>query len=189
MNRIAAVIRSWLPLAAVISLTCGLIYVSVQQIYRSNANDPQIQMAEDIARALADGQAPEGLLPAQRVDISQSLAPYVIIFDNNGGVVASNARLHGQVPEIPAGVLEYAGGRGQDRVTYQPEPGVRSATVTVAVPNGPGGYVLAGRSLREVEARVDRFGLMLGLGWLGSLAASLVLAVLIELVPFTRSQA
>jgi len=143
-------------------------------------------MAEDAARALASGLAPDSLLPDRQVDIAQSLAPYLIIFNDNGGEIASNAVFHGQVPEIPPGVLEHARVQGQDRVTYQPEPGVRSATVTVAVAGGLGGFVLAGRSLREVEARIDRFGMMLGIGWLGSLVATLVLVVLLELLPFTR---
>ena len=187
MIRVRSILRSWLPLAATISLLCGLLYVSIQQTYRSNANDPQIQMAEDTARALATGQAPESLLPDQQVDLAVSLAPYVIIFNASGDPVASNAVLHGQIPEIPSGVLEHASAQGEDRVTYQPEPGVRSATVTAAVVGGPGGYVLAGRSLRESEDRVSQFGLMLGLGWLASLGATLVLVVLLEILPFTRS--
>ena len=187
MNRIRSIVRAWLPLAVAITLLCGLIYVAIQQTYRSNADDPQIQLAEDAARALASGQSPESLLPEQRVDIAQSLAPYLMIFDENGVEIASNAVLHGRVPEIPPGVLAHARSQGEDRVTYQPEPGVRSATVTVAVAGGPGGYVLAGRSLREVEARVGRLGLLIGIGWLGSLAATLVLVVILELLPLTRA--
>ncbi len=189
MKRISLILRNWLPQAVTLSLVCGLLYVSIQQTYRSNANDPQIQLAEDAARALAAGRPPASLLPEEPVDIAHSLAPYLIIFDADGDPVASNANLHGQIPTIPSGVLEHARSQGQDRVTYQPEPGVRSATVTVAVAGSPGGYVLAGRSLREVEARIDQFGLMLGLGWLTSLAATLVLVVMLEFLPFTRSQA
>ena len=84
MKRIGAMIRSWLPLAATITLLCGLIYVTLQQAYRSNANDPQIQLAEDAAQALAAGQSPESLLPEQQVDIARSLAPYMMIFNAQG---------------------------------------------------------------------------------------------------------
>ena len=42
MNRIRSIVRAWLPLAVAITLLCGLIYVAIQQTYRSNADDPQI---------------------------------------------------------------------------------------------------------------------------------------------------
>ena len=77
-------LKFWLPLAAVITLFCGLIYATVQQSYRMDANDPQIQMAEDTARALESGQPASSLVPSGKVDIAQSLAPYLIIYDTNG---------------------------------------------------------------------------------------------------------
>ena len=40
--------------------------------------------------------------------------------------------------------------RGEDRLTWQPEPGVRSATVVVHYQGAQAGFVMAGRSLREV---------------------------------------
>jgi len=55
MNRprvdIRKVLKQWLPLAIVIKLLCGLVYVAVQQEVRLSANDPQIGMAEDLAAA------------------------------------------------------------------------------------------------------------------------------------------
>ena len=33
---------------AIITIIMGLIYASVQQTYRSNADDPQIQIAHDL---------------------------------------------------------------------------------------------------------------------------------------------
>ena len=43
---------SWLPLAVAIIIMSGLVYVVAQQNYRLTANDPQIQIAQDIAAAL-----------------------------------------------------------------------------------------------------------------------------------------
>src|SRR5207248_6289942 len=126
----------------------GLVYASVQQDLRQGANDPQIQMAEDAASALDRGGAVASVLPAVDVDLSRSLLPFVIVFDKTDQVVASSATLHGDSPPFPASVLQNA--RGQDRVTWQPEAGVRSAVV---VQPWRDGYVVVGRSLRLVEER------------------------------------
>ena len=50
-------LRSIIPLDMAVTLLAGLLYVSVQQVLRQDANDPQIGMAEDAAAALAAGQA------------------------------------------------------------------------------------------------------------------------------------
>src|SRR5665811_516764 len=74
MFRIRNIVRSWLPLAVAITLLSGLIYGAVQQVLRQDANDPQIQMAQDTAAALTAGAAPESLASATPVDIALSLA-------------------------------------------------------------------------------------------------------------------
>jgi len=103
-----------------------------------------------------------------------------MVFSDAGTVVAASARLHGQVPALPGGLLDYVRQHGEDRVTWQPESGVRMATVIVHVPKGPGGFVLAGRSLLEVEKRIDQAGLLSGLGALVVAVGSLIVVVLCE---------
>jgi hypothetical protein len=188
MKIILNTLKYWLPLAAVITLSCGLLYATVQQSYRMGANDPQIQMAEDTARALEAGQSASSLVSSGKIDIAQSLAPYIIIYDANGQPVVSNALLHNQIPTIPPGIFDYTRKYGEDRVSWQPEPGVRSATVIVPVNNGQDGFVVAGRSLREVEIRESALTTQVEIGWLVTILASLVLVGLFELLPFTRSQ-
>ena len=188
MKIILNTLKYWLPLVATITLFCGLISVTVQQSYRMDANDPQIQMAEDTARALESGQPAGSLVPSDKIDIAQSLAPYLIIFDSNSRPLASNALLHNQIPTIPAGIFDYTRKNGEDRVSWQPEPGVRSATVIVPVSGGQGGFVLAGRSLREVEIRESNLTHQVEVGWLVTILATLVLVGLFEILPFTRSQ-
>ena len=73
----------------------------------------------------------------------------------SGKVVASDALLNGSTPELPAGVLDDVRKNGEDRFTWQPEPGVRIAAVVAPLPGTSEGFVLAGRSLREVELRED----------------------------------
>ena len=188
MKIILNMLKFWLPLAAAITLFCGLLYTVAQQSYRMDANDPQIQMAEDTARALQSGGTAGLLVPSEKIDIAQSLAPYLIIYGSNGQPVVSNALLHGQIPTIPAGIFDYTRKNGEDRVSWQPEPGVRSAAVIVPVSGGKGGFVLAGRSLREVEIRESNLTYMVEIGWLVTILASLVVVGLFEILPFTRSQ-
>ena len=153
MNRMGVILKQWLPIAAVAAVLCGLVYFAVQQALRGSANDPQIQMAEDAANSLASGTAPQTLLPPSSIDMSRSLAPFLIFYDDSGKTLVSSASLHGQTPAPPDGVFDYVRQNGDERVTWQPEPGVRIASVIVRVTGAQPGFVLAGRSLREVEKR------------------------------------
>ena len=148
-------LKYWLLSAIIICGLCGIFYAIIQQELRSNADDPQIQMAEDAAAQLASGQQVQSIVPMQKVDIATSLAPYIIIFDNTGKPIASSAQLNGQTPTIPAGIFDYVRQNGEDRITWQPQPGVRSAIVVTQFKGANSGFVVAGRSLREVEIRED----------------------------------
>ena len=187
MSLASRVARTWLPLAVVTTLLSGLLYVAVQQSYRNAADDPQIQMPEDGAAALADGADPGSVVGSATVNIATSLAPFTIVFDSSGAAVAGSARLDGRIPSPPKGVLVYARQHSSHRVTWQPRRGVRIASVTVAVDGGRGGYVFTGRSLREAERRVSELGAIVGLGWLATLGASLVAVVGVELLWRPRS--
>ncbi|HEX7974916.1 MAG TPA: hypothetical protein VF498_10935 [Anaerolineales bacterium] len=188
MNFVRTVLKYWLVLALVITALSGMVYLTVQQSFRLGANDPQIQMAEDAAAALESGQPAAGLVPPGKVDIARSLAPYLIVFGPDGKALASNAVLHGQTPALPDGVLDYTRRNGEDRISYQPEPGVRSAAVIAAVNGGQGGFVLAGRSLREVEKRIDLLGLQVGAAWAAAILASLALVSVLEALSLARSR-
>lgn len=179
---VKTILRHWLPIAAVATLLCALVYMTVQQSLRMGANDPQIQMAEDAADALAGGAAPESLLPASRIDIARSLAPFLVIYNQAGEPLAASGLLHGQSPVLPLGVLDYVRTSGEDRLTWQPEGDVRIAAVVTSYTGPQTGFVLAGRSLREVEKRESQTESIVGVTWLVALAGSLVVAVLSEFV-------
>jgi hypothetical protein len=182
MSRVKNILRHWLPLAAVTTLLCGLVYLAAQQSLRQGANDPQIQMAEDAAAALAGGGTPESMLPVARVEISTSLAPFMVIYSDTGEPLVSSGLLHGAVPLLPSGVLDYTRQNGEDRVSWQPESGVRIAAVVVAYDGAQPGFVLAGRSLREVEKRESQVEQITGIVWRVALAGSLVVAAGCELI-------
>lgn len=174
---IKKVLKQWFPLAVVIVALGGLAYAIGQQVYRISANDPQIQMAEDGAAALSAGAAPENLVPSGKVDVAHSLSPFIVVLDDTGKVISANASLNGQVPPIPAGVLDYVRVKGEDRVTMQPQPGVRFAAVITRFTGLTNGFILAGRSLREVEIRSDNLFKLSALAILVTLAACLAAVI------------
>ena len=159
----------FLPAAVLATALCGLVYVEVQQELRSGANHPQYQLATDAAARLDAGAAPASVVDSTRdVDLAASLAPFMIVFDRNRSILATDATLDGGSPAPPQGVLDAAGPSDPNLVTWQPRTAVRMATVTVA---WSGGTVVAGRSLRLVEDRETNAELIAGLVWLASLLA------------------
>lgn len=172
-NNISHALKTWLPFALLLTLVCGMIYGTVQQVYRQSANDPQIQMAEDTAAALEKGAKPTRLIGDNSIDMAKSLAPYTVMYDDELNPLAANVIIDGATPRPPRGVFEYARAHGEDRLTWQPQPGVRSAIVVVHYGGTKSGFVLAGRSLREVEIRESRLVLSLEIGWLVSMMATL----------------
>jgi hypothetical protein len=79
-----------------------------------------------------------------------------MVLDERGAVLASSGTLHGGPAWPPAGVLDFVRSHGRERVTWQPERGVRIASVVVRVAAPRPGFVMAGRNLREAEERTRR---------------------------------
>ncbi len=158
-------------MAIAITLIYGTIYATVQQVLRQSANDPQIQIVEDTTEMLAAGQPVQSVVPQFKVDMAKSLAPFVIVFDNQASPVASSVKLGGQTPKVPAGVFAFVRRYGQERFTWEPKRGVRAAVILRKYKSG---FVLAGRSLREVENRELRLEMVVGLAWLVTLGTTFV---------------
>jgi len=174
MSLLARSFLKWMPIAVGCTLVLGISYVFVQQSYRMSANDPQTMVAHDIATELAAGTAPDQLVSNETIDPSISLSPFVIVFDAEGKPLVSSARLAGTIPVPPAGVLDASKASGENKVTWQPRSDARIAAVVVPVKGGADGFVLAGRSLRVVEERVDGLTSIAGLGWIGTMAATFI---------------
>jgi len=141
MQHVLRILKNWLPLAIVTAALGGLVYLAVQQVYRS-------------------------------------LAPFLILYDPGGNELAASGQLHGQALPLPAGFLDAAKTSGENRVTLQPEPGVRIASVII--PAGSAGFVLAGRSLRESESRTDQMMAAVAAAEVVTLGASLITVIFFE---------
>jgi hypothetical protein len=172
--KLSAVFLAWLPLAILATLFSGLTYVSVQQSLRNGANDPQIQIAEDISGALAAGTSVQSILQGSgALDISKSLYPYIIVYNEDGKAAGGTGTLNNKLPVPPPGVFAFTKTAGEDRITWQPEPGVRSAVVIRHFSGTQSGFVLVGRSLREIEKRGKNLEFYAGTAWIVSLLGTL----------------
>src|SRR4029078_4443292 len=135
---------------AIITIIMGLIYASVQQTYRSNANDPQIQIAHDLRDHLQKGKP---LVFDDTIELEKSLSVFKEAYDQNGDPIQSTGFLNGKMPRLPKGVFKYAKANGEHWVTWQPQHKVRMAMGIVRIHAEPIAYLAVGRSLREVEER------------------------------------
>jgi hypothetical protein len=87
--------------------------------------------------------------------MATNMAPFIIIYDKYGKVVAGNGYLNNSIPQVPIGVLAATEGHKINPVTWEPANKVRIASVSVQ--GGNNYYVLGGRSLFTVEAEIHSF--------------------------------
>lgn len=130
----------------------GTMYVMVQQDQRSDANSPQIQLAEETAALLNQGMDPANLTQGT-TNMAKSLAPFVNIYDKAGKVVSGSGYLNGNVPMVPHGMLQSADGQVYFAETWEPAGDVRIAAVVVQANKY---YVVSGSSLTQVEKNENR---------------------------------
>lgn len=166
----------WLPIAVGLTLAAGMVYVAVQQSLRLGANALPVELAQDAKAALEQGRGlGEVLPPGPSVAIERSLAPFVIVYDDSGKPLISSGKLDGEDPRLPQGVLDYTRSQGENRVTWQPRPGVRVALVVERYEKPNPGFLAAGRSLREVEVLISAVGNLVLLGWIAGMLASFIM--------------
>ncbi len=162
----------------IISSFCLLVYVSVQQSYRTNADDPQIQIARDLKIKYSKSGLDSLSDVKDKIEISTSISPFYVIYDENAKPISSNALLYNNMPQLPLGVFRNAKENGENKISWQPAPGLRFATVIVHVSGKFNGYILSGRSLLETEKRIQNLTLMAGLAWLFTSAVALILVII-----------
>jgi hypothetical protein len=138
-------------LAVVLTVMGFAAALTVQQMLRRGANQPQLDMAAWYAGKIAAGEAPGNVVPTGYVDLDRSLQPFVIYYDDQGKPAHGTGYLDQQLPTPPAGVFNFVRSHGNENVTWQPRAGVRIASVMQRVGGKGSGFVLAGRSLRLVE--------------------------------------
>jgi hypothetical protein len=156
---------SWVCAVIIVVLITGVTYGVMQQIERQGANDTPLRLASQVASELADGGSStvDGL---PRVDLSHSLAPFVVVFGPEGKPAAGNGYFNGVLATPPPGVISAARHGGEDDVTWQPARDLRFATVSLRAGNS---VVMAGQSLAPSERRTSRIGAVTMVGGVVSL--------------------
>jgi hypothetical protein len=156
-----------LALALVLTLAGGVTAVTMQQMLRRGADQPQVDMADRYAGEIGLGEAPGDVVPPGYVDLERSLQPFVIFYDDYGRPGTGTGYIDQSLPVLPSGVLEFVRSHGSENVTWQPRPGIRIASVIKHVTGKGSGFILAGRSLRTVEEQESLLRRMFIGGWIG----------------------
>lgn len=169
----------FLLLVALVTVIFGTIYGVVQQTYRNNANDPQVEVVDQVSNLISQDIPLDAILgSSDQIDMAKSLGLFVMIFDKDKKLVSASAQLDGQTPTPPDGTFDSAKQDGGNRFTWQPKDGVRVATILKAVDDK--GYVLAARSLREVENREQQLLHIILISWIISVVLSLLLTLALK---------
>lgn len=152
LNRFGS-IPIFLALAAIVTTISLTVYCVAQQVYRQNANDPQIEVSDAVAEAMQQGAPAEAIVDQSgSIDFSKHLSLFIMIFDKDSKLVASSGKIGEETPVPATRDIESAKQNGSNRFTWKPKDGVKVAAVLKKV-NDEGQVVLVGKNLREVEVR------------------------------------
>jgi hypothetical protein len=160
-------VSAWFLAAIGLTLIAGVAEVGGQQRLRHGADHPQIEMARQAVVRLNAGALPLSVPGNDQVDLAASLDPWITVTDQHGVPLASSGTLDGLPAIPPSGVFDWVRAHGEDTISWEPAPGVRSA---IAVDAYRGGFVVAGRSLRVVEQDENALLHWIAGGWLAAMA-------------------
>lgn len=165
----------------IITTVFASMYGLVQQLGRMQANDTPTLLATQVAKQL---DADQGLSSVNMgaTNLAKDPIPFVIIYDKKGKAVGGSGYLDNKLAVIPKGVLEHAKSGKNNEVTWQPQSGVRIASVTVVAKDY---YVLGGQSLESTENRATQLLKLTALGYGTSLA---IMAIYIAISRVSRVQ-
>jgi hypothetical protein len=160
-------VYTWVVGAVLLTAVGIVVYGVGQQAARRAVDDVPRAMVEQARDRLSAGVPPATAAGGPVVDLTDSDAPFVLVYDNEHSLVASSATIAGVAPNVPPGVLDAAVARGEDRVSWQPRADVREALVATPWRSATAqGVVVAGASLRATEDRTGVLRAAVGVGWL-----------------------
>jgi sensor histidine kinase regulating citrate/malate metabolism len=81
---------------------------------------------------------------------------------------------------LPNGVLDAAKTKGETRITWQPKKGLRFALVVKYFNDQNSGYVVVGRSIKEIEARESDLLRGVIVGWIATLIITLLSSLMVN---------
>lgn len=170
------VLLLWLIVMFLVTFTCSIVYLVAQQSLRLGANELPSQLVIETSIKLQNGQSAKDAIPTEKVDISKSLNVFVMVYDSNKSLIATSGIIGNNDPVYPKGVFDSTDQKGESRITWQPEVGLRFATVAIKYNNG---YIVAGRSLTETEKLIEKLGELVFVAWI---ACTVLLALALGVV-------
>jgi hypothetical protein len=162
----------------IITVVMLTIYATAQQSYRTAANDPQLQIARDMRKALSEGKPINKLFPVNEIDLKESLAVFAELFDKNGRPIQSSGLLNGVLLQPPQGIFSYTNEHDEDVLTWQPQNNIRMAMVFEKTNDNDIGFIAVGRSLQETEIRESNLIRMILIAWIACVGLLLVHSVI-----------
>ncbi|HAG27614.1 TPA: hypothetical protein DCG61_02440 [Patescibacteria group bacterium] len=169
----------FVALVALVSVLFISICYSARTVFRQQANDPQIEVTEQVAGIVRQGVPIDAIVSsAEQIDLNSSKALFVMIFDNERSLAGSSAQLNGEAPSVPSEVFDKTNEMGEYRFDFEPSESLKFAGVMKKIDDSA--YVLAGRSLSEMETRAAALEQPLWIGWIISVLLSLLLTALLR---------
>lgn len=162
MKNFKCALIGWIVLMFMLTFTCLLGYLITQQALRLDANELPAALAIQTSLDLSHHRNTKIMLPTVPVDISKSLSPFVMIYDRKINLVATTALIHNQKPLYPKEILKALSQQNEIRVTWQPKPNLRFASVAMKYQNG---YIVSGRSLLETEKLINQIEKIVIAAW------------------------
>lgn len=156
--------RVWLTIIGVFTIIIGGSYTMVQQSTRLSANDQPIALAQQIKSSGIQA------IPTHITDTAFDSNVFAIVINDKYQVTGSSATLDGVTPVPPKGVLDFALSHLQNKITWQPKPGVRIAAYILTTFNNDGvpTYIVTGQSLKPYEDRINTYGSLALFAWITS---------------------
>ena len=93
-----------------------------------------------------------------------------------GGTAPADDHLNGRTPGLPARVLAWVAAHSQNRITWQPGPGLREAAVIEPYGGLYPGFVLAAQSLQGISGQQRSLTWSIAYLWLAAFAISFLIA-------------
>jgi hypothetical protein len=100
---------------------------------------------------------------------------WAVFYDASGHPISGDVTHNGTLPQLPQGLFNAIRAHGEDKLIWQPQPGVRYALTGLPLPNG--GFVVAGHTLIPTEARTASLDRLLRWIWAVAMLACCVLAL------------
>jgi sensor histidine kinase regulating citrate/malate metabolism len=173
--------------AALVTVLIGSIFVTGQHLYRSNANDPQVEISEQISEFIKQGAPADAIIDQeQAMDITNSLSAFAIVYDKDGKLVVSSGKIGEEIPTPPSSVFDSAKATGQNRFTWEPKKGTRIAAVLRKVDDEKG-FILVGRNLREIENREQALTFVIAIIWIVLLGISALLSWMLSKISGSKT--